>query len=70
MLMGCFYKHSLHLRLRPSLGVRVCGCIGILYKYIGVGSALLVQLQWAMREASERGMSNMVRLPRFFCIVT
>ena len=39
-------------------------------KIIGVGFALLVQLRWAMREASECGTSNRYGSPCFFCIVT
>ena len=60
-------------KMRPLGCIGMCGYmayIGELYKLIGVGSALLVQTRWAMREASECGMSDMVRLPRFFCIAT
>ena len=41
-----------------------------MYKIIGVGFALLVQLFRAMREASECGTSDKYESPRFFCIVT
>lgn len=42
---------------------------GGLYKFIGVGSALLVLGRVGNARASKCGTSNMVRLPRFFCIV-
>ena len=57
MPMGCFYKYpqGIVLSICPY-GQKVGGkSQGRLYKLIGVGSALLVLLQWAMREPRSMG---------------
>lgn len=47
---------------------RVCDFGGgsVLYKFIGVGSALLVQLYWAMREPRSVGRVTDTDLHAFF----
>ena len=51
MLMGCFYKHPQLMLHAPIYNKVFCGFIGGDYsiKVIGVGFALLVQLNRAMR---------------------
>ena len=44
--------------------------MGLLYKLIGVGFALLVQPYRAMRRPQAVGRVTSTDLPRFFCIVT
>lgn len=69
MLMGCFYKHPyLHSYILIVFLQKVCdfGGQGVLYKFIGVGSALLVQLYWAMREPRSVGRVTGTDLHAFF----
>ena len=69
MLMGCFYKHPyLHGYILIVFFNKVCdfGSGGVLYKFIGVGSALLVQLYWAMREPRSVGRVTGTDLHAFF----
>lgn len=71
MPMGCFYKYPQGIVLSVCpYGQKEEGKFqGGLYKLIGVGSALLVLLQWAMREPRSVGRVTDTDLPRFFVVV-
>lgn len=69
--MGCFYKYpqGIVLSVCPYGRKEEANPEGRLYKLIGVGSALLVLLYWAMREPRSMGRVTDTDLPRFFVIV-
>lgn len=71
MPMGCFYKYpqGIVLSICPYGQKEGGKSQGRLYKLIGVGSALLVLLQWAMREPRSMGRVTGTDLPRFFVVV-
>ena len=71
MPMGCFYKYprGIVLSVCPYGRKEEANPEGRLYKLIGVGSALLVLLYWAMREPRSMGRVTDTDLPRFFVIV-
>lgn len=64
-LMGCF----IYLPSSPHGINRVpCGVVGVSYKTISVGSALLVLLCWAMREPQGVGRATSTDLHAFLCM--
>lgn len=69
--MGCFYKYpqGIVLSVCPYGRKEEANPEGRLYKLIGVGSALLVLLYWAMREPRSMGRVTDTDLHAFFVIV-